>query len=164
MQLSDQSRVWIYLSSREFDDDEVKNLNLRIANFCREWSAHGANLAAQGEVLHHRFIVLMVDETRAGASGCSIDSSVHFIQSIEREFNTQLFDRMLVPLKDESKVKALSLNEVKQMLQDGMLTDESLVFNTLVQTKEQLDRQFIIPIKESWLSRFIPQAVVNTDK
>jgi hypothetical protein len=51
------------------------------SNFCIQWTAHGANLKAYGEVRHHRFIVMIVDETAAGASGCSIDKSIHFIRN-----------------------------------------------------------------------------------
>jgi len=164
MNLSPQSRVWIYLSSRQFSDEEVSKLNSLLSEFCNEWAAHGINLVAEGKVLFQRFVVLTVDETKAGASGCSIDSSVHFIQSLEREFNTQLFNRALVPLKDGNDVRVLPLNEVKNLLQEGKLSEEMYLFNTLVQTKEQLDHRFIIPLKDSWLSRFIPQTIDDSEK
>ena len=65
MNLSDQSRIWIYLSSRNFTDAEVAELNQLIRQFCIQWTAHGANLRAHGEVRHHRFIVLALPAEHA---------------------------------------------------------------------------------------------------
>ncbi|MCY7409014.1 MAG: hypothetical protein LH473_01980 [Chitinophagales bacterium] len=74
MNFSPDSRTWIYLSKKEFSNEEVVELNSLLSVFCKDWAAHGNNLKAKGEVLYNRFIVLMVDETQAGASGCSIDT------------------------------------------------------------------------------------------
>src|SRR5450432_1406118 len=96
--LDDSSRIWIYVSDRKFAASEISELNNLLAIFCREWTSHGSQLAAEGEILHNQIIVLMADETKAGASGCSIDQSVHFIQSLEQKFSVHLFNRMLVPV------------------------------------------------------------------
>src|SRR5215467_9021763 len=111
MTFSPQSRVWLYLSSHEFTDQETMELNELLKQFCVEWTAHGTNLFARGEVLHGRFIMLMVDETNAGASGCSIDKSVHFIQAIEKKYDTQLFNRMLVAFQVGEKVYVIHSGE-----------------------------------------------------
>src|SRR5215470_11160597 len=107
MNFSSQSRVWLHLSSREFTNSEVNEINDLLKQFCIQWTAHGANLYAQGEVLHQRFIVLMADETHAGASGCSIDKSVHFIQELEKRFNTQLFNRMLIAYREGETIHVI---------------------------------------------------------
>src|SRR5689334_10662877 len=136
---SSQSRVWLYLSSREFTEPEVHELNELLKKFCIQWTAHGMNLHAYGEVLHQRFILLLADETHAGASGCSIDKSVHFIQEIERKYNTQLFDRMLIAFQDGEVVNVIRANDVKNFLKEGKLNEDTRIFNTLAQTKEELD-------------------------
>ena len=150
-----QSRVWIYLSSRPFTDVEISDINLALKHFIKDWTAHGADLKAQGEILYNRFIVLMVDETEAGASGCSIDKSVHFMKMLEKTYNVQLFNRMLVAYREGTEVKVTHANEVKQLIEGGKLNEETPVFNTLIQTKQEFDQQFIIPLKESWLARFL---------
>ena len=158
MQFSQSSRVWIYLSSREFAATEVSELNELIRKFCVQWAAHGKNLQAQGEVLHQRFIVLMVDETKTGASGCSIDTSIHFIQKIERDYNTQLFNRTLVAFKKGEQVRVINGSEAKEMLNEQRLDQETPIYNTLVKTKEEFDRKFVIPLRESWLVRYLQPA------
>src|SRR6185295_14012622 len=115
MNFSDQSRIWIYLSNRVFTEAEVSELNQLLEQFCIQWTAHGSNLKAGGEVLHHRFIILMVDETAAGASGCSIDKSIHFIQQIEKQFSVNLFNRMLFAWKAGEEVHVSNLSDLQKL-------------------------------------------------
>ena len=150
-----QSRIWLYLSDRPLTDMEVNDINLALKHFAKEWTAHGANLKAHGEILYNRFIVLMVDESDAGASGCSIDKSVHFIQMLERKYNVSLFNRMLVAYQENNEVKVVDANKAKQLIENGEWSEDTRVFNTLVQTKDEFDNHFVIPLKESWLSRFL---------
>jgi len=91
--LSPHSRVWVYQSSRPFTEEEVVNLNLDLAAFTLQWTAHNQQLAARGGVGYGRFVLLMVDESRGGGtSGCSIDKSVHFMQDLGEEYQVDFFD------------------------------------------------------------------------
>lgn len=156
MSLSPESRLWLYVSSRLLSTEETLQINSEIEIFCRQWAAHGVNLEAAGSVLHDRFIVLMVDETHAGASGCSIDSSVHFIRDLERKYGINLFNRMLIPYLDrDGAMQVITTSEVKQYIQSGVLDGETSIFNTTIQTKREMDTRFLIRLKESWLSRYL---------
>src|SRR6185295_4440463 len=151
MNFSDQSRIWIYLSNRVFTEAEVSELNPLLEQFCIQWTAHGSNLKAHGEVLHHRFIILMVDETTAGASGCSIDKSIHFIQEIEKEFDVQLFNRMLFAWKEGGEICISNMNELQKLFDDGVISEQTVVFDTTVTIKKDLDTRFEIPLGQSWM-------------
>ena len=155
MKFSDQSRIWIYLSDRAFNEAEVSTLQQLLGQFCIQWTAHGTNLKARGEVLHHRFIVLMVDETAAGASGCSIDKSVHFIQEVEKEFEVQLFNRMIFAWKDEQEIHVSSLSDLQKLFDHENINTNTIVFNTLVTSKKDFDKRFQIPLGESWMLKRI---------
>ncbi|MEO6167068.1 MAG: hypothetical protein ABIO46_12515 [Chitinophagales bacterium] len=146
-----QSRVWIYLSDRAFTDVEVSDLSMALKFFCEEWSAHGTNLKAAGEIRYSRFIILMVDETAAGASGCSIDKSVHFIQEIEKEYGVQLFNRLLVAWKKEREVLVAPLQELQQLFDDGIIDGDTLIFNNTINSKKELDGKWLMPLRESWM-------------
>ena len=50
MNFDPSSRLWVYLSNRPFTDVEVSDINLALKHFCKEWTAHGSNLKAFGEV------------------------------------------------------------------------------------------------------------------
>ena len=84
---SPQSKVWVYQSNREFNTAETEEIKKIGLLFTRDWTAHGSQLNASLDILYNRFIVLMVDENDASASGCSIDKSLAFIKNIEQQFN-----------------------------------------------------------------------------
>ena len=152
---SSQSRVWIYLSDKAFNDDEVIRLNQDIEQFCIQWTAHGANLKARGEVLHHNFILLMVDESSADASGCSIDKSVHFIRQIEKDFGVNLFERLIFAWKAETDIRVSHLNDLQKLVDAGEITMNTIVFNPLVASKKEFDESFQIPLRNSWMAKRI---------
>jgi hypothetical protein len=104
--LPDETRVWIYQASRALNDDELQELRTALVRFVADWTSHNHKLNAFGEIFHKRFIVLMVDESQAGASGCSIDKSVYFIKEVEKAFEINLFDRMTFTYREGNEIKA----------------------------------------------------------
>ena len=97
--LSDSARVWIYPSNRKLSDQEVEEILILFENFLGQWTAHNKKLLASVKIPYNRFIVIGLDEDFQSPSGCSIDSSVHFIQDIEKTYNIVLLDKMNVTFK-----------------------------------------------------------------
>lgn len=151
MNFDPSSRLWVYLSNRPFTDVEVSDINLALKHFCKEWTAHGSNLKAFGEVRFNRFILLMVDESQAGASGCSIDKSVHFIKAIEQEYGVTLFNRLLFAWKKGEEIRVSELRDLQQLADSGEITGSTIVFNNTITSKKELDEKWMIPLKESWM-------------
>lgn len=152
--LSDDARVWIYPSNRPFTEEETVLLSEKLTSFLTQWTAHGASLKAGFTLPYKRFIVIALDESTHAASGCSIDSSVHFIQSIEKEFEVQLMDKMNVSFKQGAFITYKSLNDLKQLVSKKSVSPETLVFNHLVLNKGEFLTQWEVPAKESWHARF----------
>ena len=148
--LSPNSRVWIYQSSQPIAEEKVAALNAQIEAFTHQWTGHNQALRAAGEVRDNHFIILMVDESQAGASGCSIDKSVHFVQYLEREFDLNLFDRMTFTYQENGAIKAAPREEFAQLFADGKINSETLVFDNLVTTKSQFDEAWVKKLGESW--------------
>src|ERR1700744_2326032 len=103
MQFSENSRVWIYQSDRKLTDAETQQIQQYLNSFTTQWTAHNNQLKAKGEVRYNRFLVLIVDESQAGASGCSIDKSVNFMKRLEQQFGINLFDRFNLAYRDGEK-------------------------------------------------------------
>ncbi len=156
---NDRSRVWVYLSNRVFSDVESSDISLAIKHFCKEWSAHGTKLKAAGEVRYNRFIILMVDETAAGASGCSIDKSIHFIQALEKEYDVRLFDRLLLAWKAEAGIHVAPIHNLQQLFDDGTISPGTIVYNNAVTSKKDFEEKWEIPFSQSWMF-----ARINTSK
>ncbi len=149
------SRVWIYQSDRAFTADEINEINANVENFVDQWVSHNNKLAAFGKVFYDRFIVLMVDESKAGASGCSIDSSVRFIQSIESRYGVNLFDRLIFSFKQDDKVVSVPHNSFSQLFEEGKINENTLVFDNLVNIKDDFENLWLKPLKESWHQRMV---------
>ncbi|MEM9648564.1 MAG: ABC transporter ATPase [Bacteroidota bacterium] len=153
--LPDTARIWIYQSNRSFSDEELTEVQQALTNFLTEWTAHGSALQAGFEMKYKRFIVIGLDQSNASASGCSIDASVHFIQSLEQKYKVELLDRMNVSFKQGEYVAYKSLKDFKKMAKDKAISKNTTVFNNLVANKLEYLEHWEIPAGESWHSRFL---------
>ncbi|MGB5943231.1 MAG: ABC transporter ATPase [Leeuwenhoekiella sp.] len=153
-QLPDDSRVWIYQSSQKFTEENTEFLNKQLADFLTQWTAHGGQLNAGFELKHDRFIIIGLDQQMNAASGCSIDAQVRFIQQLEKELDIQLLDKMNVAYIQNDRVHYKELQDFKKMAKDGAIGKHTIVFNNLVNTKEEYAEHWEIPAIESWHNRF----------
>ncbi len=149
---NDNSRVWIYQSSRLFFMSEALDMEDMLTDFAANWKSHGAPVKGYANLFFGQFIVLMADETATGVSGCSTDSSVHLIKSIEEKYKVQLFDRLNLAFIIKDKVQLLPLNQLEYAVHNNFITGNTLYFNNTVLTKKDLIQKWIIPVKDSWLA------------
>ena len=154
-ELADHSRVWIYQTDRKLTEIEVKEIRAHGAEFIAQWAAHGSDLQAAFEVFYNQFIVLFADESQVKASGCSIDSSVRFIKDIEKHYQLDLFNRLNLTYKEGSEIKMMAMADFQKALEEGVLNDETTVFNNLIETKGDFVSKWEVPVKSSWHSNLI---------
>lgn len=145
------ARVWVYQSSRRLSETEMTAIREKADRFIEDWTAHGAKLKACLETRYGIFLLMLVDEKQAMASGCSIDKSVHFILGLEGEFGLSLTNRMQFAYKNaEGEVFTADKKQFEQLIKAGTITGETTVFNTLVKNKSELETGFEIPFEKSW--------------
>jgi hypothetical protein len=149
-----QSKVWIYGSSRELSEEECKQIENQLNVFTTQWTAHDKALKGAAAVIYRRFLVLAVDETQTNASGCSIDKSVHFIQSLETLYSLHLFDRLNIYYLMNDKMKSFHFNDLQKLINSGEINGETLIFDATITRLSLLQSGFLIAIKESWLARY----------
>ena len=153
---SPESRVWVYTSNRPLTAQESLFAQKNLDAFCQQWTAHNQALLAKAEVLENQFIILMVDESQAGASGCSIDKSVHFLEQLGQEIGADFFERMRFAWVDTSgKMQFANRPEFVSLVQEGKIGADTLVADTLVQTKAQLAEKWLVPFASSWHKRLV---------
>jgi len=149
------SRVWVYQSSRLFTISEALRVEEMLTRFSQNWDSHGVPVKAAAYLFFGQFVVLMADETATGVSGCSTDSSVRLIKEIERMFGVNMFDRLSLAFIVNDKVQLLPMPQLKFAVEQGFISADTLFFNNVVLTKEQLENNWIIPAKDSWLAKKI---------
>ena len=145
------SRTWVYQASRDLTNSEAEEVKKLALGFAADWKSHGLPLKATADVLYNRFLVMMVDEEAGSASGCSIDSSLAQIRSIEQKLNIDLFDRMnLAYLSSEGNLDSVHANKVSSVFDHGAINEETTVFNNMVTSYAELQSNWRIPLIKSW--------------
>ncbi|HTM99820.1 MAG TPA: hypothetical protein VL088_13785 [Pedobacter sp.] len=150
MIFSPQSKIWIYQSNRAFSPEEVNAIQQKLAEFTAQWKAHGHQLKAKAEIRYNFFIVLIVDQDSANATGCSIDSSVRVIKEIEQTYGVDLFDRFNMAYKIDDEVYVNSKEDFETLITIKKITPDTMVFNNLVQTLAEYETKWEVPLAESW--------------
>jgi hypothetical protein len=132
---------------------EIFEIETILEDFTDIWKSHGANVKGFATILYGQFIVIMADESHTTVGGCSTDSSVHIIKEIEKRFQLQMFNRELLAFWVKNKVETIPLAQVGYAIENGLLTNDSLYFNNLVNNKAEMEAQWLQPLAESWLAK-----------
>ncbi|MBC7511917.1 MAG: hypothetical protein H7320_24725 [Ferruginibacter sp.] len=158
----DTSRVWIYQCSRLFFLSEALQIENILEQFVTGWKSHGAEVKGYANLFFGQFIVLMADESIAGVSGCSTDSSVHVIKQIEEQFKVTLFDRQILAFIIKDKVQLLPLSQLSYAAENKFIDANTMYFNNTVTTKKELMEAWLITVKDSWLAKRINVSTITT--
>lgn len=151
--LSQHTRVWIYQSSRKFTSNEVLTINSDLKTFYESWLSHGSKVKAFCTLLYDYFLVFMADETEMTVSGCSIDSTVRFVKSLETTFNVSFFDRTTLAFLVNGEVKLFSLAALNSEFKAGTISTDTLFFDNNVQHLPDFREKWLFPVGSSWLGK-----------
>lgn len=156
--LSPQSKIWIYPADRILHDDDIITIRPQLQNFLENWSSHGSPILNFGDIYYNKFLVLFADETRSRASGCSIDYSVHFITELGNIIGVNFFQHLEIQYLDGKNLKTVSgTKNLKELINNLSIDGETLFFDNTIKDKHQFNTEWIKPIKNSWLKRFLNQ-------
>lgn len=136
------SRVWVYGSNRQLSLEEQDSIQSELNAFMNEWAAHGNSLFGRAAIFHDRFVVLLVDESKVPASGCSIDTSVNFIKTIGQKYNVDFFDRLNMTILDGDEFTRVHIADLKDY-------PEAIVFNPMITSLKELNENWQVRVAES---------------
>lgn len=157
-QLPDNSRIWIYQSNRALNEQEAQQASTMVKDFVQRWTSHSEKVVADGAVVYNQFIVLVADETFVSLGGCSIDSSVKAMKQLEQQFGINLFDRLNVTYRENETIKTAPQSRFQELLEKGMVSEETIVFNNLVPTLKDFREKWETPLAKSWHARIFSVA------
>jgi len=107
-ELPGSSRIWLHLANRKLVASEEQFLKEELTLFLDSWSAHGKRLQCNATLLFSQYLIFSVDENIESASGCSIDSSVHFAKRMGSELGIDFFTRLEVLVVEGNATRLLS--------------------------------------------------------
>lgn len=155
--LPPHARIWVYQASRPLTEREIADLLPQLASFADDWTSHGRQLLASAELLHRQFLVIGLDETAAGASGCSIDGSVRFVQRLGAQLGVDFLEKSRMAFLVNGEVKLLGRAELRAAIAAREIGPNTLYFNNTVGTKRDLDENWLAPASQTWLERYFAE-------
>ena len=156
--IEDSDRIWVYQANRVLSKEEIIAITDSGKMFVANWAAHGQPLRAEIMVLDNLFVVVMLDERQAMATGCSIDKSIGWITAMGLKLGVDFMDRtQVVWFDDNEQLQISSLDEFETLADQVQISSDTMVYNNLVFSGKELKNNWKIPAKESWHSRYFKE-------
>ena len=155
--LPDDGRVWAFAAEPEPGPRETARLLHAMHDFVRQWTAHREDLTGAVDWWHQRFLVVGLDESRVGASGCSIDALMNRLSELEAELGVRLTESAPVWFRDaEDRIRSVTREEFRQLAGEGRVGPETSVFDLTAGSvgearRDRLERR----ASESWHARLL---------
>lgn len=148
-------RIWIYTISQLLPEEQLKQLKQRCQDFVSTWTAHEVSLDASFELYKNRLLIFKVNEANYNASGCSIDKQVRLVKELEQQFAVELLNRLLVAYEQGDEVAVVKTSAIAGLLNDGSMTENTLVFDNAITTSTELETNWKKPLKDTYLSKYL---------
>lgn len=151
--LPDNSKVWIYQAPAPVSYEVSEEIKKELYDFTMQWKSHGHELDCYANLFHYQFLVFVADPSNL-PSGCSIDSSVHFISELGKKYQVDFMDRETFAYMYEDKVNYIAKDDFSHGFSSGQLSEEIMMFDNLVNNKADFLEKWVVPLEESWHRRF----------
>lgn len=156
-ELPDSSRVWVYGVDRQIDVSAESALLREVDNYLTTWTAHGVPLSAGRKWSDGRFLTVAVDQSRAGASGCSIDGLFRALKTLEQEIGAGLVTSGLVFFRGkDGAIRSVTRDEFTELGATGEVDGETEVFDPSVTSLGEWRARFSSHASDSWHGSLLP--------
>ncbi|MGI8402495.1 MAG: hypothetical protein ACR2NS_12970 [Gemmatimonadaceae bacterium] len=155
--LPDSSRAWVFGSDRALDAWAEDLLFREVDRFLSQWHAHGAPLTVGRDWKYRRFLTVAVDQSTAGASGCSIDGLFRALKSLESRLGASLVNSGLVYFRDaKGEIQAVDRDRFAALGAEGKIKPDTRVFDPTVATLGEWRARFELAAANSWHAGLLP--------
>ncbi len=154
-QMPDDARLWVYQCNRKFISSELEAINSSLQEFLASWSAHGKELKSAYALYYDQFIVLSVDESSHGASGCSIDASVTFMKLLEETYEISLLDRTQIGFVIDKEIMILNLSQIKEAITSDKIKPKDVILNNAVSSVAEFKKSWYQTVDQSWCKKYL---------
>ena len=153
--LPEDSKVWIYPSSRKFYPNEIVEVETKLQEFVENWKKDDEAFIASYKFLYKRFLVFTANDDKSVLTNLEVDSLVSFILELQSIYNIELLDKMNVCFKQGEFVQYKELKDFKKLLKNKAVTGKTIIFDNLITTKIEFENYWEVAIEDSWYSRFL---------
>ena len=150
-QLPDDARLWVFAASDPVTGDRVNRLLDAVDEWLENWKAHGEPLTCARDWRDDRFLTIGVDQSTAGASGCSIDALFRVFQRLQHAIGTSMLGGGRVFYRNSyGDVVGQSRAAFSSQAASGSIGAETLVFDTSITTARAFRTEFERRAADSW--------------
>jgi len=149
--LPDNARAWVFGADKTIDAPGSTMLLREADAFLSRWNAHGAPLTVGRDWRYGRFLTVAVDQSTAGASGCSIDGLFRSLKALEPRLGASLITSGLVFYRDANGViQSVDRDTFASLGAEGKIQSGTHVFDTSVTTLGEWRARFELQAAQSW--------------
>ena len=154
--LPDDARLWVFGSDRTLDAGASETLLKDVDAFLAQWKAHGEPLTVGRDWNSGRFLTVAVDQSTAGASGCSIDGLFRTLKGLEPRLGASLVTSGLIYFRDENgAIQSVDREEFTALGAEGKVSSETQVFDPTVTTLREWKARFELGAGDSWHAKLL---------
>ncbi len=152
--LPTDARVWVFTADRTLDPAAQDQLLGTMQRFVESWASHGRAVPGDATLLHDHFLVVAA-HLQGGVSGCGIDSMTHAVEEAGQSLGVAWLDGLHVVYRDDKDVvQALPRAAFRQQVREGIVTAETRVFITTLDTLRELREEGLErPAHATWHAR-----------
>ncbi len=149
--LPDSARTWVFGADRNLDQPATELLLGEVDRFLAQWHAHGAPLTVGRDWKYGRFLTIAVDQSTAGASGCSIDGLFRSLKALEPKMGASLVTSGVVFFRDQKgNIECTERERFTALSAEGKVKPETHVFDPTVTTLGEWRARFELDAAQSW--------------
>ncbi len=131
--LPDSARVWIFGSDQRLSEDAAATLMREVGDHLANWKAHGEPLTVGSQLIDDRFLVVAVDQSTTGASGCSIDGLFRVLQAVQGKLGVNLVGGGRLFYRDgQGQVRCAAQSRLDELKSSGAITKDTVLFDTTI--------------------------------
>ncbi len=136
--------VFIFPLGRRIDDALRQALEQEWAPFAASWTDHGVPIQAEMDIYKEALLVIKAQKATGEAriDGCAQDDLFRWIRHVSQRYNLPLMRFDLLPVETpDQEIQFIPHSQLKEALQQGLITPETLVYLYTARTEDEWQRQ-----------------------
>ena len=151
--ISDKARAWVYILSKDLNNNITKVLEKHLIEICENWKSHGSLINSSFVIYRNRFVILFAEENTV--SGCSIDSTNNNLRKILNQLSIGIDSNSKIGIFINNKIIFNNRIKIVDLIKSKELKRSNKMINTTINNKKDYLNNWVLDIDKSWLNNFI---------
>ena len=150
-----QQYTWFYSLSQMLTPEQEVALRADFDRFLEQWKTHGTPVDGLIQIKHGRFVIIQSNPTEGRPSGCSIDSLKRAVGQVMDRHQLSGLEASYVFYRDAAEaIQSVHFKHIPELVKTGVLQAETPIFDHSLSQSDDL-RKWEVPLKQSWLKRYL---------